>query len=158
MTDKNLTRRRVLEAAASSSIAIVPASASAKEIAARPDESSEQLDDLHENALPHDIGVFNNWDTPATFEIQITNDQGSDYEQEIELKGLNDPDTDNSKHSRFIGMVTVPGRYYHTIEISAVGQSVSSEVLLDETGIVEFGSIGIYLHPDGTLDAMWSMA
>ena len=157
MTDNNLDRRRVLEAVAAGSLTIVPVSAADGEDDDSPGTSGPE-DDLHANAIPHDVGVYNNWNRPVTFQVKISDTEGREFEREFELAGMTDPERNNGAQTQFVGKITAPGRNYHEVVVEAAGQRVTSEVLMDEGGVVEFGSIGIYVHPDGELDAMWSMA
>ena len=154
MSNKNHTRRQILKAStATAGFAI----ASANAIAEPTDDAAKEDEDFH--SLPHDIGVYNNSDSSVEYEIEILGENNAQvYEKQLSLEGGNDPAIANQLQTRFIGLLTAPGKGRTTVQVQAKDQSVSADVLMDENGIVEFGTLGIYIHPDGTLDAMWSMA
>lgn len=160
MTDKDFTRRRILKAAgAVSGFALVPNSSVAQQNDGDQKKNGGVGPDPQLHSVPHDIGIYNNSTKPAEYEIKITGDGGNKlFEKQINLEGFNDPDVSNDVKSRFIGRVTAPGRGYQTIAASVGGQTETIKVLMNKNGIVDFGTVGIYVMPGGNLHLTWSMA
>lgn len=156
MTER-LTRRKILSlTGAASGVAILPI----ESVGA----TDSPDDELHTSM--HDLGVFNNSSSNRRVRVRLQSktseersEHGTDmFEVTRVLPGINQSRSVTSSEARFIAAVTVPGSGWYEMTIEVDGETATEDVLLDETGIVDYGSVGAYVDPDGTPAVRWSMA
>lgn len=154
---KRVTRRKILSmAGAAGGIAILPVG----EI-----EAAEEAEEgLHTEM--HDLGVFNNTESRKQVQIRLsskTNEEVSKHGENLfeltqTLPGINQSQAVTASDARSIAAITTPGRGWYKMTVEVDGQTASRDVLLDRTGVVDYGSIGVYVDPDGTPAVRWSMS
>lgn len=117
-------------------------------------DGQRPIDDLHSPIA--DLGIFNNSEEVVKFTLKIVEEDDVEvFSKHLTLSGKADQ-SNREFPTNYIGSVTADSEGYKQLVVKSGGNTVSEEIYLDENGIPDYTSVGVYTHYDGELDIMIS--